>query len=121
MTLRKSIFLKFFALLLFTFELLAPVYLTSRVEGQENETNQLQLHTTTPLGFFASLLYEEAGNEEEREGKEHQKVFNYVAEVNFLAVFSCRAQLDDISYADSFTRHTPTTNSLNTLYSVFRI
>lgn len=121
MTLRKSVFLKIFALLLFTFELLAPVYLSTKVEGLEVENSHIQLQTVTPLGFFSSLLYEEAGSEEEREGKEHQKTFSYLAEVNFVAVFNCMAQLDNVTHAESFTRQIPVPNSLNTLYSIFRI
>src|SRR5687767_7814327 len=121
MALRKSTLLKFFALLLFTFELLAPVYLASRVEGQGEESSHVQLQTPTPLNVFSSFLYEEVGNEEGREGKEHQKAFHYVTEVNFISVFNCRVQLDNVSQPECFSKQVSPYTSLNTLYSVFRI
>jgi hypothetical protein len=121
MALRKSFILKFFALLLFTFELLAPVYLSSKVDSQLEESSDLQWHTSTPFTVFSSLFYEEAGNEEEREGKEHQKIFQYTAVLNFVSVFDCRLQKDSVSNTESFTTYVPASTSLNTLYSVFRI
>ena len=121
MALRKSTFLKFFALLLFTFELLAPVYLSSKVDGQVEESSRVQLHTSTPISVFSSLFYEEAGNEEGREGKEHQKVFQFVSEINFVALFNCRVELDNVPHIYSFTKNLPANTSLHSLYSVFRI
>jgi hypothetical protein len=120
MALRKSAFLKFLALLLFTFELLAPVYLSTRVDEQDEESSHLQLHTASPLSIFSSLLYE-AGSEEEREGKEHQKTFHHVAEVNFISVFNSRVQQDNVTQPECLSKQLTLHTSLNTLYSVFRI
>jgi len=121
MALRKSTFLKLLALLLFSFELLAPVYLSSKVEKQAEENSHVQLNESTPLSVFSSLLYEEAGSEEEREGKESQRAFQFIAEVNFVSAFSGRVQSENVSYSEDIRKQLFPHNSLNKLYSIFRI
>jgi hypothetical protein len=88
---RNSITLKLFALLLFSFELMAPLFLLERELA--NEVNQYCVQSADyhGLGIATALLCEEAGSEEEREGKDH-KVFVFPAEVNFVAVFQCIIQ-----------------------------
>jgi hypothetical protein len=68
MQLRNSYILKFFAILLFSFELLAPSLVTSECTlGKESNTASIQ--TAVPSSFY-SLLFLEECNEEEREGKD---------------------------------------------------
>ena len=69
MAVRNFISLKLFALLIFSMELLAPVVLINQESAGREST---ELHVTAShntWGMIMSLLCEEAGNEEEREGK----------------------------------------------------
>jgi hypothetical protein len=73
MKLRKSKALKFFAILLFSFEMIAPALIPSA----EAELSSINLegkswsNATHPAGFIASLIFEEnTGEEEERESKD---------------------------------------------------
>ena len=75
MSLKNNNALKYFALLLFTFELLSPVFLFSSVKGYEESNPQISLHSTShSLNLLTFLICEEAGNEEERESKEHKAI-----------------------------------------------
>lgn len=78
MKLRKSKALKFFAILLFSLEMIAPALITS-IEGTEQryDYNQTSLTATSHFtNFIASLLFEEnAGEEEERESKDKHTLY----------------------------------------------
>src|SRR5690349_16813039 len=121
MPLRKSNIIKIIALLLFAFELLAPPYLSSRIEGTENESSAIQLHMPTSFSVFSSLFDEEAGSEEERGGKEGQKVFQLVAYFNFVSAFSSPIHIEAAQAVISDKQVLPIPISRNTLYGVFRI
>jgi hypothetical protein len=82
MEVRNSISLKLFTLLIFSMELLAPVVLSGQ-ESSVLESGQLRVAAShTAWGMCVSLLCEEAGIEDEREGKE-QKVFQLLPDVMF--------------------------------------
>ena len=73
MFLRDNRVLKFLALLLFTSELLASAFLYSQQGKLDDETPQHRLHSTShQINLIAFLLCEEAGNEEERDNKDHK-------------------------------------------------
>jgi hypothetical protein len=78
MNLRKSKALKFFAVLLFSLEMIAPALISS-VEaepGYDNNQSALTSATGHLTNFIASLLFEEnAGEEEERESKDKHTIF----------------------------------------------
>jgi len=68
MQLRKSYILKFFALLLFCFELLAPSLIISECSDGK-ETDSASYTSAFKSNIYAFLFLEEC-NEEEREGKD---------------------------------------------------
>ena len=97
MPLKNNNFLKFFAVLLFSMELLAPVFLYSPSEKLDAETTQKSLHDVShQFNLLTYLLCEEAGSEEERGGKEH-KVFLILVYVSPVEIFSL------IKRAETFT------------------
>ena len=68
MHLRNNTILKFFAILLFSFELLAPSVLGANIEIPVMEsTEKISIHQSAIM--FSSFLLEER-SEEEREGKD---------------------------------------------------
>jgi hypothetical protein len=75
MRLRSNKLLKFFAILLFSFEMIAPALVTSATsEVSVKSDDQTSLSTTTShlASLMSSLLFEETNNEEERESKDHK-------------------------------------------------
>ncbi len=68
MSLRKNRILKILALLLFTMEFLSPVLFSPPSSEEEKDIFQQTHNQNNILSFLA----EEAGSEEEREGKEHK-------------------------------------------------
>ena len=76
MTLKNSKFLKFFGILLFSIELLAPLFLSSPTEKFPPETTQKNVHDVShQFNLLTFLLCEEAGIEGEREGRDHKVCF----------------------------------------------
>jgi hypothetical protein len=87
MLLKNSKFLKFFAILLFSIELMAPVFLYSPGEKLDIEATQKTLHDSAhQFNLLTFLLCEEVGNEEEREGKDHKACF-FALEVSSVEFF----------------------------------
>jgi hypothetical protein len=90
MRLRTSKLLKYFAILLFSLEMIAPALISS----VDNETDarydysHTSLTSTTHLtNFIASLLFEENnGEEEERESKDHKPTL-YLNDFGFVKAF----------------------------------
>ncbi len=74
MKLRSSKALKFFAILLFSFEMIAPALITDN-EGAEASRQETRLYSNEGhfTNLITSLLCEENnGEEEERESKDHK-------------------------------------------------
>jgi hypothetical protein len=78
MKLRKSKALKFFAILLFSFEMIAPALIPT-VEAEllsNNFEGKSWSNATHHTGFLSSFLFEEnTGEEEERESKDKHTIY----------------------------------------------
>lgn len=76
MRLRTCKALKFFAILLFSLEIMAPAIISGNEEASQQETRLVspEGHLTN---FISSLLYEESGSEEERESKDHKSTITF--------------------------------------------
>ena len=121
MAVRNFTSLKIFALLIFSLELLAPVVLINHDREPERESTELQVTANhTSWGMLASLLCEEAGSEEEREGKEH-KVFPLLSEVNFVAVFQCLVRQENLPVPQPYFSKIHSGTSLLSFISEYRI
>ncbi len=118
MQLRNSYLLKFFAILLFSFELMAPALLNTEAQPDDSDARD-QSHLTAAQSSINSLLFLEECNEEEREGKDalplaiEVYLFKYLS----LANYSCRTNIPLQSRQNLFDTHPP----LYQLYQVFLI
>jgi hypothetical protein len=119
MAVRNFTILKLLALLIFTFELLAPVVLMSTEANSTRDDRVPHITTQGQLNLFASLICEEAG-EEGREGKEDKALFDFT-EVNFVAVFQCLIRLDNLNWPKNFYSRVHSGSTLLPFISVFRI
>lgn len=120
MLLKRNETLKIFALLLFSFELLAPVFLSSPTEKIDQDTQHSSLHGIGHQFNMMACLCEEASNEEERGGKDHKaQIFSF--ELRLAELFSPLEKLEGaVVYADpSLLRISKT--SLITLLGSYRI
>ena len=118
MQLRNSYLLKFFAILLFSFELVAPALLNTEAQlDTRRDTNHS--HLSAAQSAINSLLFLEECNEEEREGKDVLPLaielysFKYLS----LANHSCRTNIPLRSRQNLFDTHPP----LYQLHQVFLI
>lgn len=118
MAVRNFTILKVIALLIFAFELLAPVVLTGHEQSRE-ESKLVLTNTHSNVNWFASLLCEEAG-EEGREGKEH-KVLALFTEVNFISVFQCLIRQDNLPQPQAYFSKIHSGTSLLSFISTYRI
>jgi hypothetical protein len=74
MRLRSSKVLKFFVILLFSFEMIAPALISETTDVTERYDGRTAI-TGTPdhlANMMSSLLFEETSSEEERESKDHK-------------------------------------------------
>lgn len=81
MKLRKNKALKFFAILLFSFEMIAPALISGSGEADASRDSRETMLTNGGhlTNFISSLLFEEnSGEEEERESKDHKAQFCYI-------------------------------------------
>jgi hypothetical protein len=120
MAVRNFISLKLFALLIFSMELLAPVVLINQESGERESTNLHVAASHNTWSMLVSLLCEEAGNEEEREGKEH-KAFHVFSEVNFVAVFQCLVRQENLPQPQPYFSKIHSGTSLLSFISEYRI
>jgi hypothetical protein len=121
MAVRNFTSLKLFALLIFSLELLAPLVLMNPESGAERENTEVHVTTShNTWGMLISLLCEEAGNEEEREGKEH-KIFQVFSEVNFVAVFQCLVRQENLPQPQPYFSKIHSGASLLSFISEYRI
>lgn len=73
MSLRTSKALKFFAILLFSFEMLAPAIIGTDEAADSIVSGKSYHNASHSAGYISSLLFEEnSGEEEERESKDHK-------------------------------------------------
>jgi hypothetical protein len=100
MGLRSNSILKYFILLLFTFELLAPAFMGGPLAQRINKSSDTQYtqHAGSP-DCLTAFLFEES-NSEEREGKDYDVDFLFVADTfNVLKKFeqtnACRSYVQD--------------------------
>ncbi len=80
MKLRSYKFLKYFAILLFSFELIAPALITSGNAGvrlQDEDQTSLTSETSHLANLMSSLVFEETSSEEERETKDHKTSLSF--------------------------------------------
>jgi hypothetical protein len=121
MPLKNNIALKHFAILLFSFELLAPVLLTAQSEFYDEPSGKSIHQSSSLFILFSTLISEEANGEEERDGKEHGKSFLILQ--NFFSDSSSDLSLRLIGNPinHGFSSHSLTGTSLCTLLRVFRI
>lgn len=110
------------ALFIFIFELLAPVVWISNEcnSAKEERTIQFNQKNDSLHNLFASLVCEEAGSEEEREGKQHKAFFDFT-EVNFGAVFQCLIRQESSNWPKDFYTSVRSGRSLLPSLSTFRI
>lgn len=118
MAVRKFTILKVVALLIFLFELLAPVVLASH-ESAHEDNSLAYASNQGNHNFFVSLLCEEAG-EEGREGKDH-KVLALFTEVNFVSVYQCLVRQENLSQPQAYHAKIHSGTSLLSFISSFRI
>jgi hypothetical protein len=121
MSLKNNISLKYFAILLFCFELLAPILLTAHSDFYADSDTQSIHQSSSIFILFSTLISEEANGEEERDGKEHGK--NFFALHNFFSdsSFDLSFRLNVSPIKNRFSSHSLTSTSLCTLLRVFRI
>lgn len=82
MPLRYNRVLKLLAILLFSFELLAPAYFVSTANSPEEKNDQHHLTSRShSFDLLSHLIFEETCSEEEREGKEHALTTLFYTEV----------------------------------------
>ncbi len=118
MLLRYNKILRIFAILLFSFELLAPAVLLG-----SPESNLISEHTTShfskqnqPLDLIAHLIFEEVNNEE-REGKD-----DFLISVCFIEVFNELQKFEPVQVTWSLPKDRfDTQPSLYTLHRVLLI
>jgi hypothetical protein len=89
--------LKLIFLLIFSLELINPFFLVGDKSFAAKLDSQLSFsETDSSWWVLVSILCEEAGGEEEREGKEH-KVSAIFSEINFVFVLKCLTQVENNS------------------------
>ena len=121
MFLRDNRVLKFLALLLFTGELLASVFLFSHQAKLDSEKPQHVLHSTShQINLIAFLLCEEAGNEEERDNKVHKNTF-FSEEACTVKVFGSVLVNDKFIVPTDLSRLVASQPSLINLFGTYRI
>ena len=118
MSLRRNTILKILALLLFTVEFLAPAFLIPEYPSDESEVKAFQKSHNQCIAL--TLLAEEAGGEEEREGKD-QKAFLTI-DFNLEFLFHADYSITRVSLA-SLEHHYHYNNQLPLfkLYHVYRV
>ena len=122
MLLKNNTVLKYLALLLFSFELLAPIYLAAQIKFPERCDKETLNEKSGTIILFSVLLSEEAGSEEERDGKEHVKIFFNLQRYSTKSLNYLSLLLGKISISRGFIQNpTATLERLYTLYQVFRI
>lgn len=118
MRLRTSKALKYFAILLFSFEMLAPAVLTDEVSpGNELRRDASIVNHTNHLGnLISSLLFEETSSEEEKATRDHKPVFLF-SDFDFVQTF---VQLTETPLSIStFVDVTGQTDSQPALFTLF--
>jgi hypothetical protein len=118
MGLKHSKILKLAAILIFSFELMAPALFACTEFDGGLKTNRTTFNAT-PHSFtlLSILLFEEVSNEEEREGKDHTLItFSFIEIFNALQKF----KPDDITWLLPVNR-SERQPSLFTLYRVLLI
>jgi len=122
MTLKNSKFLRFFTILVFCLELLAPIFLSAQEDSQDDGTTRISLREASgAFAVFATFLSEEVSGEEERDGKEHSRIFLFLTEFTFFLVHELSVTMEKISSPGGFSSNVSSLTSLFTLYRVFRI
>jgi hypothetical protein len=96
MKLRTSKALKYFAILLFSFEMIAPVLMPADAILLRQDRNQkTYINTTHFASGLYSLVYEEnSGEEEERESKDHKSNL-FLTDFSFAKTFIALSITDD--------------------------
>jgi hypothetical protein len=124
MALRKNLFLKYLTILLFTLELLAPVFLSAQAllftAGDTSQHDSVQ-QASNPPNFFSIMLCEEAENEEERDEREHSRHFFSLISLNPPSYAFLLLKSDDLVARNKFFEPSSAHASLIKLYRVFRI
>jgi len=122
MTLKDHKFLKLFTILVFCLELLAPIFLAARMDFIDDAGTKSSIRETSgTIALFATFLSEEAGSEEERDGKEHTRILCFLAEFTFVPVYKLSVTIEKISSPKGFSNSVSTHASIFSLYRVFRI
>jgi hypothetical protein len=117
MGLRSNSILKYFIILLFSFELLAPAFMVGPLTQHFDKTSDTQYSQHIgSLDYLTAFLFEESSSEE-REGKDYVIEFLFVADIfNELMKFEhtsiCRSYVQDQISSQP---------SLYTLHRVLRI
>ena len=122
MLLKNNRIPKYFALLLFCFELFAPVLISAEQwVGKDYGRKTLHEKSSTYL-LFSTLVSEEAGSEEERDSKVHNRCFfnllcSTAKSLNYLSLL-----LEKVAFSKDFI-HNPviTIERLYSHFGVFRI
>lgn len=115
--LRNSTVLRFFAILLFSFEFLAPTFLGASVSEQKTNDHSSSI-LCQPTHTLTSLLFVEERNEEEKEGRDF-----FLTQVFHLASWPASPSIIEnqplriFSVNDQFNTHPP----LFHLHCVFQI
>src|SRR5690242_11712933 len=87
MSLRSCKVLKFFSILLFTFELIAPAFVYEGEEGKDFPNSDTTISASTfHSSFLSHLLFEETSSEEERESRDHKQL-SFVSDFSFIVTF----------------------------------
>lgn len=115
--LRHSTILRFFAILLFSFELLAPAFFVSSTVEQKTEEGSSSL-LLQPSHTLSYLLFIEERNEEEKEGRD----FSLTQDVHVISWFATPSLtenkvLPNFQVSNHFNTHPP----LFHLHCVFQI
>lgn len=118
MQLRNSYLLKFFAILLFSFELVAPALLNTEAQ-LDTRRDSNHIHLSAAQSAINSLLFLEECNEEEREGKDALPLSIALFDFKSLSIFSdSRSSYATLhSNQSQFDTHPP----LYQLHQTFRL
>lgn len=87
MSLRTSTALKFFAILIFSFELLAPAIVHAETPADSNANrSRSSITQTAHFSVISMLLMEENSSEEEKGNRDHRAVLSFT-DLGFIVTF----------------------------------
>lgn len=118
---KNNLALKCFAILIFTLELLAPAFLSAQSNLECDRDHHSVHRKTDTVVWLTGMLYEEAGGEEEKDGKENPKIFFISPGLGPIQHLNLSSRLVTTSLPKGFSHLASGHLSLFSIYRNFRI